>query len=410
MKIQYANKRPVYDKAIVSINDHVECRCQPVPRPAPRRKSPAHKQEARDRVGKPHHKDEIHREDELKHSQRFRLEELLGQSWLPREKQSEPKTVAGFLPSDGQEIHFGHDGWSHNKTLHGGHRGHYHGDGRKHNGSFNGTRLGFSELLTASLPNHTEKEETDRSLPLLNVSRSGHKEQFHMEQAEIQKNATVSDDSLSTYEKRPSPTEIANHIPLHESDLSSLVQRNESSYQVGATQKHSVSPTRETSQTFAVTSDSTEEKRGDVFSPAKERSENLKGNETPKFDRTEGGMKQKESSSTVEKHALEEEKEELHLHHKFFDEEKHILKSQHSDQEDQKQHHKQEESYTTTQHTGKPTFANVPSWKLTTLKSFFTHPVKTVITQPVSSTSIDSCDISYKREKKKHKLKKKFAM
>uniref|UniRef100_A0A8C1DN21 Platelet-derived growth factor subunit B n=2 Tax=Cyprinus carpio TaxID=7962 RepID=A0A8C1DN21_CYPCA len=45
MKIQYVNKQPLYDKAVVSVLDHVECRCQPAPRPAQRRKSSGHKQE-----------------------------------------------------------------------------------------------------------------------------------------------------------------------------------------------------------------------------------------------------------------------------------------------------------------------------------------------------------------------------
>lgn len=40
MKIEYVNKRPTYAKAVVSVVDHVECRCQDVPRlPAPRKKS-----------------------------------------------------------------------------------------------------------------------------------------------------------------------------------------------------------------------------------------------------------------------------------------------------------------------------------------------------------------------------------
>lgn len=40
MKIEYINKRPTYAKAVVSVVDHVECRCQPAPRPAvPRKKS-----------------------------------------------------------------------------------------------------------------------------------------------------------------------------------------------------------------------------------------------------------------------------------------------------------------------------------------------------------------------------------
>uniref|UniRef100_A0A8C6T6L6 Platelet-derived growth factor subunit B n=1 Tax=Neogobius melanostomus TaxID=47308 RepID=A0A8C6T6L6_9GOBI len=40
MKIEYINKRPTYAKAVVSVVDHVECRCQVAPRqPAPKKKS-----------------------------------------------------------------------------------------------------------------------------------------------------------------------------------------------------------------------------------------------------------------------------------------------------------------------------------------------------------------------------------
>uniref|UniRef100_A0A8D3A3I2 Platelet-derived growth factor subunit B n=1 Tax=Scophthalmus maximus TaxID=52904 RepID=A0A8D3A3I2_SCOMX len=40
MKIEYINKRPTYTKAVVSVVDHVECRCQPVSRPPlPKKKS-----------------------------------------------------------------------------------------------------------------------------------------------------------------------------------------------------------------------------------------------------------------------------------------------------------------------------------------------------------------------------------
>uniref|UniRef100_A0A8C2GYS8 Platelet-derived growth factor subunit B n=1 Tax=Cyprinus carpio TaxID=7962 RepID=A0A8C2GYS8_CYPCA len=48
MKIQYVNKRPLYDKAVVSVLDHVECRCQPAPRPPQRRKSSGQRQEGRE--------------------------------------------------------------------------------------------------------------------------------------------------------------------------------------------------------------------------------------------------------------------------------------------------------------------------------------------------------------------------
>lgn len=44
MKIEYVNKRPMYAKAVVSVVDHVECRCQDVPRPPPPRKKSSRRQ------------------------------------------------------------------------------------------------------------------------------------------------------------------------------------------------------------------------------------------------------------------------------------------------------------------------------------------------------------------------------
>uniref|UniRef100_A0A3B1IKA4 Platelet-derived growth factor subunit B n=1 Tax=Astyanax mexicanus TaxID=7994 RepID=A0A3B1IKA4_ASTMX len=320
MKIQYANMRPVYDKAIVSVNDHVECRCQPAPRPAPRRKSPAHKHEVlRDRSGKPRSKDELHRRDELKHNQRLRLEDLLDDSWLPREKHSD-----------------------HNKTHHSGHKAEFDGDGRKHNSSSNGTRGGgFLERLTIPLPNHTERKETDGSLSLLNVTSSEQREQFHKGKSETLKNTTVSEHSLTTQ----------GHVPLHESNLNNQVQRNTS-----LNQKHNAPPTRQTHETYGVTPHPTQEKQG-------HSDDRLKGNETPEPDRT-GETEDKKTSSVLlmEKKALEEEKEELLLLHKLLDEEKHkhLQKTQHSEQEHQKHHQKHQHTYTTTQHTSKLTSSSTP--------------------------------------------------
>lgn len=41
MKIEYVNKKPTYSKVVVSVVDHVECRCQAATRaPVPKKKSP----------------------------------------------------------------------------------------------------------------------------------------------------------------------------------------------------------------------------------------------------------------------------------------------------------------------------------------------------------------------------------
>lgn len=44
MKIEYINKRPTYAKAVVSVVDHVECRCQPTPRHSMPKKKSSRKQ------------------------------------------------------------------------------------------------------------------------------------------------------------------------------------------------------------------------------------------------------------------------------------------------------------------------------------------------------------------------------
>lgn len=44
MKIEYINKRPTYARAVVSVMDHVECRCQPAQRPPELKKKSSRRQ------------------------------------------------------------------------------------------------------------------------------------------------------------------------------------------------------------------------------------------------------------------------------------------------------------------------------------------------------------------------------
>ncbi|XP_060758617.1 putative mediator of RNA polymerase II transcription subunit 26 isoform X1 [Neoarius graeffei] len=354
MKIQYMNMRPVYNKAVVSVNDHVECRCQPAPRPASRRKSPARKQEARDRSGKPRYKDELHRRDELKPNQRLKLEDLLSHSWLPLEN--------------------GQDAWSHNKTHHGKNRGHSLGDGRKYNSSSNSTNGWSSERLTNPLPNHIKTEDT--GLLLHNVTRAREKmREKEVKDMETQKNSTINDDRLSNQSlvNGVNPTEITNQIPQHESELiqcsghsksaeSSQVHRNETTSQIETSQNqmHSEAHVGQTNQTMVPKpAEKTNQKQGHAFNAENEPSTRINGNETPETESTQEETEETRSRSTLlkERKALEEEKEELLLLHKRLDEEKHkhFLKAQqHSQHEDQKQHqphHKPQQTHTTTQRT-----------------------------------------------------------
>ncbi|KAG7261853.1 hypothetical protein CRUP_006914 [Coryphaenoides rupestris] len=98
MKIQYVNQKPTYTKVVVSVVDHVECRCQSVPRlPPPRKKSsrrgplPGKDQHYRNQTidqqqgqAKTHSKEVLHRQDELKKNQRVQPGQLWNQHWSPR--------------------------------------------------------------------------------------------------------------------------------------------------------------------------------------------------------------------------------------------------------------------------------------------------------------------------------------
>lgn len=344
--------RPVYNKAVVSVNDHVECRCQPAPRPAARRKSPAHKQETKDRSVKPRYKDELHRRDELKPNQRLKLEDLLSHSWLPLEN--------------------GQDAWSHNKTHHGKSRDHFFADGRQDNSSSNSTKTWSSERLTKTpLASHNKTDDT--GLLLHNATRT--RERVRKKEAkEIQKNSTINDDRLTNQSlvNRVSPTEITNQIPQPESKLtqcaghsqsveSSQAHRNETSSQKETNQDHSKAHGGQANQTMvSKPAENSNQKQGHSSSTEKEPSTRMKENETPEMEGTQESKGETKSSSTLlkERKALEEEREELLLLHKRLDEEKHkhFLKaqqqSQHGDQTQHQQHHRPHQTRTTTQQTG----------------------------------------------------------
>ncbi|XP_057716636.1 uncharacterized protein pdgfbb [Corythoichthys intestinalis] len=132
MKIEYINKRPTYAKAVVSVVDHVECRCQPSPRqPVPRRKSSrrhhGHKDHHRNQTlsqgrgqVKVHTKDELHQWDELKQNQGSLLVDLLEQHWSPRgdtfTRPGERYSLVGEETSLPEEAVLIGSHWSHNST------------------------------------------------------------------------------------------------------------------------------------------------------------------------------------------------------------------------------------------------------------------------------------------------------
>lgn len=298
MKIQYVKKRPLYDKAVVSVLDHVECRCQPAPRPAHRRKSSSQKQEARDRSEKSRPKEDLHRRDELKHNQRLNLEDLLSHSWLPQDRFSEsPDTV-----------HFGRDAWTRNETQYGGGKSHHRHpvDVRKHSTTNDTSTQG----TMAPIPNHTEQEETDTSLR-------------NITQIESQ-NYTNRNITNQTSEFNNGVSETTNQTFKHQSNLTQLNEQ-----------------LRTMNRTYSNATETANLNRGDVFVSVEESGQKLRGETTD-----------------VEKVKVDEA-EDLLLLHKLMDEEKHKphLKVQQTnvqpDKKLQQLHHKQQQhTYTTTQRTG----------------------------------------------------------
>uniref|UniRef100_A0A3B4ABJ3 Platelet-derived growth factor subunit B n=1 Tax=Periophthalmus magnuspinnatus TaxID=409849 RepID=A0A3B4ABJ3_9GOBI len=132
MKIEYMNKKPTYAKAVVSVLDHVECRCQPATRPPPpKKKSPrrphgnqAHGNQtlstAQGQV-KVHSKDELHQWDELKQNQRSHMEhDLTDQHWSLRgdtfTRAADSSSLPREHPSRAEEAFHLTPLWSHNST------------------------------------------------------------------------------------------------------------------------------------------------------------------------------------------------------------------------------------------------------------------------------------------------------
>ncbi|KAJ0058221.1 hypothetical protein NL108_009116, partial [Boleophthalmus pectinirostris] len=141
MKIEYVNKRPTYAKAVVSVVDHVECRCQPTPKPPPPKKKTTrrqhsssssssnssrelhHNQTLTTALGqvKLHSKDELHQWDELKQNQRSHMEhDHMDQQWSPRgdtfTQAADSSSLHRGHPSRGEESFHLTPLWSHNST------------------------------------------------------------------------------------------------------------------------------------------------------------------------------------------------------------------------------------------------------------------------------------------------------
>ncbi|XP_061626718.1 platelet-derived growth factor beta polypeptide a isoform X2 [Phyllopteryx taeniolatus] len=116
IKIQYINRKAHYEKAIISVEDHLACRCQPSsPNPAPLT-PPSHPHPPLPRAAHPAppmprgSKADLHRNDDLKRNQRFynsEEQEPAARRWpqggytqLVRWTQPRPQQSADGWPSD----------------------------------------------------------------------------------------------------------------------------------------------------------------------------------------------------------------------------------------------------------------------------------------------------------------------
>lgn len=340
MKIQYVNKRPLYDKAVVSVLDHVDCRCQPVPRPTQRKKSSTNKQEPRDRSVKSHSKVELHQRDEFKPNQRLSLEDLLSHSWIPKERLHESGPPDAFLPSGDIKLNTGRDGWGLNETQYGGGKGHHHYpvDAQRHHGSTNDTGV------TGPLPNHTEKAEIEDVDSLNNLTKA-----VERERSNAQNNANRSTTNRTT-EYKITPTELTNKTLRHQSNLKHEINHT-GSKEVDQLQRHNLNfaGTNQTDQIVSESAEKAKQNQGDLFRPLEVN------NKTSDVEKRED--EKEDDGMSPEQKPKDKEMEDLLLLQKLSEDEekqKHHLKAQQTNREQdeklQQLHHKQ---HTTTQQTGR---------------------------------------------------------
>ncbi|KAL1251080.1 hypothetical protein QQF64_018876 [Cirrhinus molitorella] len=95
-KIQFINRQPVYEKVVIPVEDHVTCSCQPrVSAHSPRLQTtplPPPRLLPKVTLPKTQSKEELHRNDELKHNQRLHLEDRESQELHSQSKYTVSQT------------------------------------------------------------------------------------------------------------------------------------------------------------------------------------------------------------------------------------------------------------------------------------------------------------------------------
>ncbi|KAJ8263910.1 hypothetical protein GJAV_G00142980 [Gymnothorax javanicus] len=107
LKVQYVNRSPHYEKVVISVQDHVECRCQSIVLPPPPRttaKKPQHVLQPQQPAPKTPplktpSKEELHRQDELKENQKRKQDGREQQRLLWQAKHVPAQTPTPASPS-----------------------------------------------------------------------------------------------------------------------------------------------------------------------------------------------------------------------------------------------------------------------------------------------------------------------
>ncbi|XP_055736716.1 trichohyalin-like [Salvelinus fontinalis] len=361
MKIQYVDKRPNYSKAVVSVHDHVECRCQPAPRPpaVPKKKSTP-RREQKDNKGEGHpakarSKEELHRRDELKHNQRIQLEDLLDQHWNPKDTSSDAGERKGGYGLDHDKMdpqwllnatrQLGANEWTERR---------HHGDmeeGRD-SSSVNGTTTAMN-IDMAQLDHEKRDGVETRGDSLFNITE-GNASRGDRQQGSLSLSEEEGDQETQrqpTQTQSPSLRTNTSKQQRHGTNSSS----EETKSREGANQR--------TEQRFHPTEE-TNQRPESRFPPLEEADQRRKDNETPDSERS------LQHALQLEQEKLEEERKELLLLHRRLDDEKELLRRE---QQKQQQQEKEEQQYhrpnhkhqtqTTTQRTDtvSPTSTRAPS-------------------------------------------------
>lgn len=318
MKIEYINKRPTYAKAVVSVVDHVECRCQPAPRhPLPKKKSTRrqhggssremhHNQTLSTAHGqvKVHSKDELHQWDELKQNQRSHMDhDLIDQQWSPRgdtfTQRADTYSPPQEHPSPAEDTFVHSSLWAHNSTS-----------------------------------NQTVLSEANAT--------AGSKEKV-VSVSDVTKVQDISEESTQT------------HSPLWHQDKYKFTQSHTSAF------PEPITPNPETQIAPTEASTDRAERR---FRPTKEP------NPDPQVRHRDNETPQKDRILAQEEAKLEEERRELLLLHKRLDQEKEILRQQQLKREEEERnvhlrkhhhHHVQTATHTPKTTTSTTTTTQQPS-------------------------------------------------